>query len=101
MKQKRTFLTVISFLMSFLTLTACGGGGGYIKDAYCAGADTYLSGEIGYHNLTDCKDMQINLVEAGHYYTENIALKNLARFVLDADSNIECGFYESNIINQI
>ena len=78
-----------------------GGGSGYIKDAYCAGADTYLSGEIGYHNLTDCKDMHINLVEAGHYYTENIALKNLAKFVLDADSNIECGFYESNIINQI
>ncbi len=78
-----------------------GGGGSYIKDAYFAGADTYLSGEIGYHNLTDCKDNHVNLVEAGHYYTENPALKNLAKFVLDADQSIECGFYESNIINQI
>ena len=78
-----------------------GGGGSYIRDAYNAGADTYLSGEIGYHNLTDCKDQHINLVEAGHYFTENPALKGLAQFVLDADSSIECGFYESNTIKQI
>ena len=78
-----------------------GGGGGYIRDAYSAGADTYLTGEIGYHNLTDCKDNHINLIEAGHYYTENPALKNLSKFVLEADSSIECGFYETNVIRQI
>lgn len=78
-----------------------GGGGSYIRDAQHAGADTYLSGEIGYHNLTDCKDMHINLVEAGHYFTENPALKNLAKFVLAADETIECGFYATNVIKQI
>lgn len=78
-----------------------GGGGSYIRDAHFAGADTYLSGEIGYHNLTDCKDNHINLVEAGHYYTENPSLKNLAKFVLSADNNIECSFYETNLIKQI
>lgn len=78
-----------------------GGGGSYIKDAHYAGADTYLSGEIGYHNLTDCKDNHINLVEAGHYYTENPALKNLSEFVLEADSSIKCDFFESNTIKQI
>ncbi len=78
-----------------------GGGGGYIRDAQNAGADTYLSGEIGYHNLTDCNDYRINLVEAGHYFTENPSLKNLAKFVLEADSSIECGYYQTNIINQI
>ena len=78
-----------------------GGGGGSIRNAQYAGADTYLSGEIGYHNLTDCNDYRINLVEAGHYFTENPSLKNLAKFVLEADSSIECGYYETNIINQI
>lgn len=78
-----------------------GGGGSYIHDAHQAGADTYLSGEIGYHNLTDCKDNQINIVEAGHYFTENPALKNLAKFVLGADDSIECEFFESNVIKQI
>lgn len=78
-----------------------GGGGSYIREAFASGADTYLSGEIGYHNMTDCKDHQINLIEAGHYFTERIALYNLSRFVLDADSTIECEFYETNIINHI
>ena len=78
-----------------------GGGGSYIREAFASGADTYLSGEIGYHNMTDCKDHQINLLEAGHYFTERIALYNLSRFVLDANSTIECEFYETNIINHI
>ena len=78
-----------------------GGGGSYIKDAQYMGADTYLSGELGYHNLMDCKDHQINLVEAGHYFTENPALKYLSKFVLDADKSIECYFYETNVIKQI
>ena len=78
-----------------------GGGGSYIHTAARAGADTYLSGEIGYHNMTDCKDAGINLVEAGHYFTENPTLKNLARFVLEADASIKCDFFESNIIKHI
>lgn len=78
-----------------------GGGGSYIREAASSGADTYLSGELGYHNMTDCKDYRINLVEAGHYFTERVALYNLSRFVLGADSEIECEFFDSNTINHI
>ena len=78
-----------------------GGGGSYIRDAHLAGADTYLSGEIGYHNLTDCRDMQINLVEAGHYYTEFPSLTNLAEIVNDADANIEFEIFHTNVINNV
>lgn len=78
-----------------------GSGGDYIREAVLAGADTYLTGEIGYHRLTDCKDSQINLIEAGHYFTENISLKNLSSFVLEADPTIHCEFYESNLIKEI
>lgn len=78
-----------------------GSGGSYIVRAHLAGADTYLTGEAGYHNLTDSRDSRINVVEAGHYYTENVALPYLARFVLELDNNIECEFYSSNIIKQI
>jgi dinuclear metal center YbgI/SA1388 family protein len=78
-----------------------GGGGSYIRNAHLAGADTYLSGEIGYHNLNDCKDFHINLIEAGHYFTENIALKNLAKMVLECDSNIKIEYFESNTIIHI
>lgn len=78
-----------------------GGGGSYIREAAASGADTYLSGEIGYHNLTDCKDYRINLVEAGHYFTERIALYNLSELVKEAYSTVECDFFESNVINHI
>ena len=78
-----------------------GGGGSYIRNAHLSGADTYLSGEIGYHNMNDCKDFHINLIEAGHYFTENIALKNLAKFVLECDSNIKIEYFESNTIIHI
>ena len=78
-----------------------GGGGSYIHTAARVGADTYLSGEIGYHNMTDCKDAGINLIEAGHYFTENPTLKNLAKFVLEADASIQCDYFESNIIKHI
>lgn len=78
-----------------------GSGGDYIREAMLAGADTYLTGEIGYHKLTDCKDSRINLIEAGHYYTENPSLKGLASFILGADPKIHCEFYESNLIKEI
>ena len=78
-----------------------GGGGSFTQNARAAGADTFLSGDIGYHTLTDCKDNQINLIEAGHYFTENPTLKNLAKIVLEADSNIEYELYETNIIKHI
>lgn len=78
-----------------------GSGGSYIREARSSGADTYLSGELGYHNMTDCKDNKINLVEAGHYFTERVALYNLSRFILEADSAIECEFFDSNVINHI
>ena len=78
-----------------------GGGGSYIREAAASGADTYLSGEIGYHNLTDARDMRINLVEAGHYYTEYPALAALATFVREEDPTIQCDFYRSNVINSI
>lgn len=78
-----------------------GSGGDYIREARAAGADTYISGEIGYHNMVDSADIGINLIEAGHYYTENPSLVSLAKIVSEADSQIECEFYESNAIKQI
>lgn len=96
------YLNYASFEGKVRKLALVGGSGGdYITEAKNAGADTFLTGEISYHTLTDCKDNRINLVEAGHYYTENPSLKNLARFVAEADPAIECEFYESNIIEQI
>ena len=41
-----------------------GEGGDDIYAAISAGADTYISGRLGYHAMTDAPDMGINLIEA-------------------------------------
>lgn len=48
-----------------------GDGRDFVEEAIAAGADTYVSGRIGYHQMTDAPEMGINMIEAGHYYTEN------------------------------
>ena len=47
-----------------------GSGDDEIGAAIAADADTYVSGELGHHPMTDAPDMGINLIEAGHFYTE-------------------------------
>ena len=49
----------------------CGGDGkDFVAAALSTGADTYLSGRIGYHMMVDAPEMGINMLEAGHYFTE-------------------------------
>ena len=78
-----------------------GSGGDEIAAAILAGADTYLSGEFKYHSLTDAPEMNINLIEAGHFYTENPVLTPLAEMISDEDENIEYTLYYSNKIRLI
>ena len=53
------------------TVALVGGDGkDYVKEAIEIGADTYLSGRIGYNVMEEASEMGINLIEAGHYATE-------------------------------
>ena len=47
-----------------------GDGKSYVKAALDAGADTYVSGRIGYNVMEEAPEMGINLIEAGHFFTE-------------------------------
>ena len=47
-----------------------GAGEDDITAAVAAGADTFVTGEIDYHKLCDAPYGDINLVAAGHYFTE-------------------------------
>lgn len=67
-----------------------GSGGDDIGAARLAGADTYLSGSLGYHDMTDAPEAGMNLVEAGHFYTENPICHVLCELVRGADETIEC-----------
>ncbi len=73
-----------------------GGGDGDIAEAMSLGADTYISGDFGYHSKTDAPDMGINLIEAGHFQTEEPVCEVLCSLIKGADSSIACDVFHSN-----
>ena len=80
-----------------------GGGKDFVGIASLYGADTFVSGRFDYHPMTDAKDCvhPINLIEAGHFYTEYPVCQVLADMIRKVDENIECDIFNSNVIKAI
>lgn len=78
-----------------------GNGSDDLDAALSAGADTYISGTLKYHSMTDAPDMGINLVEAGHFYTEDPVCAVLKGMIQKIDSTVSCDLYNSNRIKLI
>ena len=81
-----------------------GNGGDAVSEAKRMGADTFVSGRLDYHLMTDAPDQRVqrmNLIEAGHFFTEDPVCSVLRDFVLEIDSSVECDIYCSNIIKAI
>lgn len=59
---------------------AVGGGacGSELMDAVDAGCDTFVTSDIKYNTFWDAHDLGINLIDAGHFYTENPVCKIFA-----------------------
>ena len=73
-----------------------GSGSDDVLAARAAGADTYLSGELGHHFLTDCPEWHMNLVAAGHFYTENLVCRVLKEMLLEIDPSLRVTISNSN-----
>ncbi len=78
-----------------------GEGGDDIADAIAKGADTMVSGRLGYHNMTDAREMGINLIEAGHYYTEFPICGKLLHMLAKIDEKAYIEIYDSGRIEII
>lgn len=78
-----------------------GNGNDFIFAAKAAGADTYVSGRLGYHPMASAREDGINLVEAGHFYTEDPVLSVLSDMVKKAATDIETVIFDSNEIEVI
>ena len=52
---------------------AVGGGAcaGEMLQAYHAGCDTFVTADVRYNQFWDAKDLGMNLIDAGHFHTEN------------------------------
>ena len=59
---------------------AVGGGScaGGMLDALAAGCDTFVTADIKYNQFWDAQDLGLNLIDAGHFHTENPVVAVLA-----------------------
>ena len=75
-----------------------GEGKGYVNAAIACGADTYVSGRIGYNVMEEAPERAINLIEAGHYYTEFPITSYFAELVGKIDDSVYIEIADSNMI---
>ncbi len=75
-----------------------GDGKDFVKSAIDAGADTYLSGRISYNMMVEAAEMGINLVEAGHYFTEQPVTDFFQELLIDFDPEMYVEIAVSNCI---
>ena len=59
----------------------CQGCGEDWEAALAAGADTYITGTMSYNTLLDAKAAGLNVIAAGHYYTEAPVMEAVAKTV--------------------
>ena len=71
-------------------LAVCGGsGGGEMALAAAAGCDTYVTADVKYHQFLQAKHLGLNLVDAGHFNTENVVVPVLAQWLREAFPALE------------
>ena len=78
-----------------------GGGSDDVAAAQAAGADTYVTGELKYHQLCDAPENGMNLIEAGHFYTEHPITGVLVHLLKSLDATLICDVYYSNTVTAI
>lgn len=77
---------------------AVGGGscGDEMAEALEAGCDTFVTSDIKYNQFWDAKDMGLNLIDAGHFYTENPVTAYLAARISAAFPEVEVKISETH-----
>ncbi|MBQ7397988.1 MAG: Nif3-like dinuclear metal center hexameric protein [Clostridia bacterium] len=58
-----------------------GGGGDFMRGTLAEGADTYVTGDAGFHHIVDAPQLGINLIVAGHHHTEHPVCERLADMI--------------------
>ena len=73
-----------------------GSGADEAELAHALGADTYLTGELKHHQLTEAPERGMNLIMGGHFHTENPVCERLKELVLEADPTLHVEIVNSN-----
>ena len=77
---------------------AVGGGScaGAMLDALAAGCDTFVTADIKYNQFWDAQELGLNLIDAGHFHTENPVVAVLAQNLQAAFPEIEVKISEKH-----
>ena len=52
-----------------------------LDDAWAAGCDTFVTADVKYDVFLRARELGLNLMDAGHYATEQVVCPPLARFL--------------------
>ncbi len=72
---------------------ACGGG---LLEAAAAGCDTFVTADIKYNQFWDAKVLGLNLIDGGHFHTENPVVPVLAGKIAAAFPEVQVKISESH-----
>ena len=77
---------------------AVGGGAcaSELMDAVKAGCDTFVTSDVKYNGFWDAKDLGINLIDAGHFHTENPVMAPFAEKLQQAFPEITVKMTENH-----
>jgi putative NIF3 family GTP cyclohydrolase 1 type 2 len=75
-----------------------GSGGQLWQDAMEKNCDALIVGEAKHNHITDAYNANFLLIEAGHYETEIIGMKNLQKILTKEFKNIPVHFIDKKFI---
>ena len=77
---------------------AVGGGScaGGMLEALDAGCDTFVTADVKYNQFWDAKELGLNLIDAGHFHTENPVVRVLAAKLQAAFPDIQVKISETH-----
>ena len=73
-----------------------GGCGGALMEAFDAGCDTFVTADVKYNQFWDAQDLGMNLIDAGHFHTENPVCAYLAEKLRGAFPELEVKISENH-----
>ncbi len=73
-----------------------GSGGGDMMRAIKMGCDTFVTSDIKYNSFLDAKEHGLNLIDADHFCTENVACRPVAEWIKGKFENINVEISETH-----
>ena len=67
-----------------------------LYDTILAGCDTFVTSDVKYNGFWDAKEQGLNLIDAGHFHTENPVIAVLAKKITTAFPDVEVKISENH-----